>query len=219
MSRLQPSTSSESPPSPTAPGDSPSTRGYISERPSSSTHPRASEGSEGYPSWLPRRPPAPPPAPASTFHSSVGMFEPPPPETFSGGRKAAPRSVRVVSLQDNVQAGTIPHHGGDTMDKTLRSNPLRSRVWSRATTVGLSPTQALPPLDAPDRLQAPRFRLTGLHPELLRNPSILAHLYFFLLPLTTFYHVPLQTFLDFNAVFIILQYVSSPKVWYALSNR
>lgn len=209
MSRLQPSASSGSPPSPTAPGDSPSTRGYVSERPSSSTHPRVSEGSEGYPSWLPRRPPAPPPVPTSTFHSSVGMFEPPPPETFSGGRKAAPRSVRVVSLQDNTQDGTNPYHGRDATEQTLRSNPLRPRVWSRATAVGLNSTLVSPPVNALDRLQAPKFRSTGLHPELLRNPSILARLYFYLLPLMTFYHIPLQTFFDFNAVFIILQYVSS----------
>jgi|SRR5882757_3165905 len=211
MSRLQPSTSSESPPSPSVPGDSPTNRGYVSERPSSSTHPRISEGSEGYPSWLPRRPPAPPPVPASTFHSSVGMFEPPPPETFSGGRKATPRSVRVVSLQDNAQAGTNPYHRRDVTDQTLRTNPLRPRVWSRATTTGLSPTLVSPAVDTQDRLHAPKFQSTGLHPELLRNPSIPARLYFYLLPLITFYHIPLQTFFDFNAVFIILQYVSSRR--------
>ena len=133
------------------------------------------------------------------------MFEPPPPETFSGGRKATPRSVRVVSLQENAQAGTNPHHRRDVTDQTLRINPLRPRVWSRATTAGLSPTLVPPVVNAQDRVHAPKFRSTGLHPELLRNPSILARLYFYLLPLMTFYHIPLQTFFDFNAVFIILQ--------------
>jgi hypothetical protein len=204
MSRLQPSTSSESPLSASAHGDSPN-RGYVSERPSSSTHPRISEGSEGYPSWLPRRPP--PPAPASTFHSSVGMFEPPPPDAFSGGRKATPRSVRVVSLQENAQASANPYNRRDITDQTPQSNPLRPRVWSRATTTGLSGTLVLPATKTQEHSQAPKFRSTGLHPELLRNPSALARLYFYLLPIMTFYHIPVQTFLDFNAVFIILQYV------------
>ncbi|KAG1729358.1 uncharacterized protein EDB91DRAFT_1060049 [Suillus paluster] len=209
MSRLQPSTSSESPLSASAPGDSPSNRGYVSERPSSSTHPRVSEGSEGYPSWLPSRPP--PPAPASTFHSSVGMFEPPPPETFSGGRKATPRSVRVVSLQDTAQPGANPYHRRDATDHTALSNPLRPRVWSRATTAGLSGTLISQAVNTQERLQAPKFRSTGLHPELLRNPSILARLYFCLLPIMTFYHIPLQTFFDFNAVFILLQVARYPN--------
>lgn len=204
MSRLQPSTSSESPLSASAHGDSPN-RGYVSERPSSSTHPRISEGSEGYPSWLPRRPP--PPAPASTFHSSVGMFEPPPPDAFSGGRKATPRSVRVVSLQENAQASANPYNRRDITDQTPQSNPLRPRVWSRATTTCLSGTLVLPATKTQEHSQAPKFRSTGLHPELLRNPSALARLYFYLLPIMTFYHIPVQTFLDFNAVFIILQYV------------
>lgn len=208
MSRLQPSTSSESPLSASAPGDSPN-RGYVSERPSSSTHPRISEGSEGYPSWLPKRPP--PPAPASTFHSSVGMFEPPPPETFSGGRKATPRSVRVVSLQDTAQASANPYNRRDIMDQTPQTNPPRPRVWSRATTAGLSGTLVLPTIKTQEHSQAPKFRSSGLHPELLRNPSALTRLYFYLLPLMTFYHIPVQTFFDFNTVFIIMQIARFPN--------
>ncbi|KAG2358051.1 hypothetical protein BDR07DRAFT_1338138 [Suillus spraguei] len=208
MSRLQPSTSSESPLSASAPGDSPN-RGYVSERPSSSTHPRISEGSEGYPSWLPKRPP--PPAPTSTFHSSVGMFEPPPPETFSGGRKATPRSVRVVSLQDTAQASANPYNRRDIMDQTPQTNPPRPRVWSRATTAGLSGTLVLPTIKTQEHSQAPKFRSSGLHPELLRNPSALTRLYFYLLPLMTFYHIPVQTFFDFNTVFIIMQIARFPN--------
>ncbi|EGN97609.1 hypothetical protein SERLA73DRAFT_169901 [Serpula lacrymans var. lacrymans S7.3] len=184
-------------------------RGYTSEQPSSSTHPRVSEGSEGYPSWLPKRPP--PPAPASTYHSSVNMFERPPTEQlFSGGRKATPRSVRVVSLQDAAQSGG-PFHHRDTTDQTRVTNPLRSRVWSRATTAGLSPTLFSAASRAQDHLPRPKFRSTGLHPELLRNPSLFARLYFYLLPLIAFYHIPLQTFFDFNAVFILLQVAKHPN--------
>ncbi|KAG1774285.1 hypothetical protein EV702DRAFT_1270075 [Suillus placidus] len=65
------------------------------------------------------------------------MFEPPPPEAFSGGRKVTPRSVRVVSLQDTAKASANP--------------------------------------------------------------------------LMTFYHIPVQTFFDFNGVFIILQIARFPN--------
>ncbi|KIJ62393.1 hypothetical protein HYDPIDRAFT_94511 [Hydnomerulius pinastri MD-312] len=210
MSRIQPSTSSGSPNSAqaSAPGDSPTEqRGYVSERPSSSSHPRVSEGSEGYPSWLPKRPP--PPDPGSTLHSSNGLHTPglTPIEPFAIGRKATPRSVRVVSLQDGTQAARDRR---EATDQTRFSNPLQPRVWSRATTAGLSPTLVTAAVNAQDRSRRPKFRSTGLHPELLRNPSIWARLYFYLLPLITFYHIPLQTFFDFNAVFILLQVSKFP---------
>lgn len=63
-------------------------------------------------------------------------------------------------------------------------------------------------VDAQGRTSRPRFRSTGLHPELLRNPSTLARIYFYLLPFITFFHLPLQTFFDFNAIFMLVQYVS-----------
>ncbi|KAH7886484.1 hypothetical protein F5I97DRAFT_1807277 [Phlebopus sp. FC_14] len=187
-----------------APGDSQTDhRGYVSERPSSSPNTRVSEGSEGYPSWLPRRPP--PPDPGSTVHSSNGMHELTPTEPFPGGRKPTPRSVRVVSLQDATQAGREPLGRRDATNQT------QPRVWSRATTAGLSPTLVSTAANAQDRMHRPRFRSVGLHPELLRNPSVWARVYFYLLPLITFYHIPLQTFFDFNAVFILLQVAKFPN--------
>lgn len=202
MSRLQPSTPSVSPKS-ASPGPS-DQRAELSEQPSSSTQPRASEGSEGYPSWLPRRPP--PPDPGSTIHSSNGLYTPglTPVEAFSVGRKPTPRSVRVVSLQDATQPGR--DHRNIT-EQSRFSNPLRPRVWSRATTAGVSPTLVSAAVRAQDRVR-PKFNSNGLHPELLRNPTFLAKLYFYLFPIFTLYHIPLQTFFDFNAVFILLQCVS-----------
>lgn len=203
MSRLQPSSSSESPKSASfGPSDQ---RGELSEQPSSSTHPRVSEGSEGYPSWLPKRPP--PPDPGSTVHSSNGVHTPglTPVEPFNVGRKPTPRSVRVVSLQDATQPGR-DHR--EFTEQTRFSNPLRPQVWSRATTAGMSSTLMSAAAHAHDRALRPKFRSNGLHPELLRNPTLLAKLYFYLFPFFTFYHIPLQTFFDFNAVFILLQCVS-----------
>lgn len=202
MSRLQPSSSSESPQSASlGPSDQ---RGELSEQPSSSTHPRASEGSEGYPSWLPKRPP--PPDPGSTVHSFNGRYTPglTPIEPFGIGRKPTPRSIRVVSLQDAIQPGR-DHR--DITEQTRFSNPLRPRVWSRAMTARMSPTLVSAAIRAQDRVR-PKFKSNGLHPELLRNPTLLAKLYFYSFPFLTFYHILLQTFFDFNAVFILLQCVS-----------
>ena len=64
----------------------------------------------------------------------------------------------------------------------------------RATTSGVSPTAFSTLVGHP-----------GLNLQYLRNPSPLAHLHFYLLPIIVFYHIPLQTFFDFNAVYILVQ--------------
>lgn len=168
---------------------------------------------EGYPSWLPKRPP--PPAPRSTYHSSnanmwgadPGPSEPP---VFSAGRKPTPRSVRIVSLQDEFGRR-------EPTEQTRISSAAHPhghhRVWSRATPTGVSPgpTVFSPTLIDGSRIVGPprpRFRASGLHLELLRNPSWKSRLHFFLFPLFVFAHIPLQTFFDFNAVFILIQCVS-----------
>jgi hypothetical protein len=82
---------------------------------------------------------------------------------------------------------------------------------------GLSPT-LLSFQQTPDaRLRAaiaapPKFRSPGLHLELLRDPSWKTRLHFYLFPVLVFAHVPLQTFLDFNTVFILIQSVFSLPV-------
>ncbi|KAI5999094.1 hypothetical protein EDD15DRAFT_2527946 [Pisolithus albus] len=212
MSRLQPSSPSGSPLSggSSAQGESsPSEqRGYTSEHLSSPTHPRMSEGSESYPSWLPTRPP--PPDPGSTLHSSTGMPETglTPTEPFAGGRKPTPRSIRVVSLQDAPQTA---RDRSEATGQGRSGNPRQTRVWSRATTAGLDPTLVSTAVDQQGRVPRPRFRSLGLHPELLRNPSVFGRIYFYLLPLLVFYHLPLQTFFDFNAAYILLQVAKYPN--------
>jgi hypothetical protein len=203
MSRQQPNspdlnlTSSSARDSPIDP------HGDISERPSTSSRYRRSEGSEGYPSWLPKRPLHPPPA--STFQSRAGMYgDTTPTEQFIGGRKPTPRSVRIVNLQDAPNVEKDPHVRRETTDQTRVSNVFHPRVWSRATAAGVSstlfssgsPFSTTPP---------PRFNSPGLHLQLLRNPSLKSRLAFHLLPLFIFAHIPLQTFFDFNAVFILLE--------------
>jgi hypothetical protein len=178
-------------------------RGDVSERPSSSSPNRLD--SDGYPSWLPKRPP--PPAPASTFHSSVGALEvgpeagPSEPAPFIGGRKPTPRSVRIVSLQESYAEKSRR----EPTDQTRVGNT--PRAWSRATRVPMSPAvfSSADPNEA--RVSRPRFNAKGLHLELLRNPSLKSRFYFYLFPILVFAHIPIQTFFDFNAVFIMFQWV------------
>jgi hypothetical protein len=194
-------------PSSSAVGDSPvDNRGDISERPSSSSRNRVSEGSEGYPSWLPKRPLHPPPG--STIQSSSYMHGPPGPsnEQFVSGRKPTPRSVRIISLQDSADGGGERDRLGrrEPTDQTRVSHtPFHARVWSRATAPTMFDSST--PFFTPAPPPPPRFNSTGLRLELLRNPSPVFRLYFYLLPLLVFAHIPLQTFLDFNAVFILFQ--------------
>ncbi|KAF8152199.1 hypothetical protein B0H34DRAFT_109453 [Crassisporium funariophilum] len=191
-------------PSPTDNNDNP---------PSSS---RLSKDSEGYPSWLPKRPP--PPAPASTFQSSMmgGLHDTTPspvePAPFVGGRKPTPRSVRIVSLQDSF-VGAVEKEtrfNREPTDQTRVGVHVPPKVWTRAS--GAPPTafnasehdEFLP-------LPQPRFNAKNLHLRLLMNPSRWMKLYFYFWPLIVFYHIPLQTFFDFNAVFILLQVAKFPN--------
>ncbi|KAJ7123776.1 hypothetical protein C8R43DRAFT_40635 [Mycena crocata] len=176
-----------------------------SEEPSSgSPHRRMSKDSEGYPSWLPKRPP--PPAPASTFQSSVheaGPSEQP----FVGGRKPTPRSVRIVSLQDSSYGEKDRR---EPTDQTRVGIP-PPRVWSRGMGTPLSPTLFSSPDPSQPRPPQPKFHATGLHLELLQNPALKFRLYFYVFPLFVFAHIPLQTFFDFNAVYMLIQISKFPN--------
>ncbi|KAJ7472121.1 hypothetical protein FB451DRAFT_314325 [Mycena latifolia] len=176
-----------------------------SEEPSSgSPHRRMSKDSEGYPSWLPKRPLHP--APASTFQSSLHEAGPSEP-TFVGGRKPTPRSVRIVSLQD---ASYTEKDRREPTDQTRVGIP-PPRVWSRGMGTPLSPTVFSSAEDPAPRAPQPKFNATGLHLELLQHPDLKFRLYFYLFPLFVFAHIPLQTFFDFNAVFMLIQISKFPN--------
>ncbi|KZT30095.1 hypothetical protein NEOLEDRAFT_307697 [Neolentinus lepideus HHB14362 ss-1] len=186
----------------------------ISREPTNST----SEREEGYPSWLPKRPPHP--APASTF-TSVGMPTPvteyfpgrggtPDPFAFVGGRKATPRSVRIISMASQAERDAYARREPTDQTRVSGAPHQHARVWSRATTSGMSPTLFSAGSPFPLHLPRPRFRATGLHLELLRNPSWRSRLCFYLWPFFVFYDIPLQTFFDFNAVFILIQVAKFP---------
>ena len=172
----------------------------VSEQPSSSLGRQTD--SDGYPSWLPRRPPPPPPA--STFDSSVGLpdVEPTP---FVGGRKPTPRSVRIVSLQQQQQQPVHSEKGRrEATDDTRVADA--ARAWSKASGAAVSPA-VFAAGNTDFRPLQPKFRARGLHIELLRSPSQITRLYFYLYPFLVFSHIPLQCFFDFNAVYILFQWV------------
>lgn len=205
---------------PPPPGSSSQSRGNPSASPSpidGNDNPpsssRLSKDSEGYPSWLPKRPP--PPAPASTFQSSIigglqgSTPSPVEPTPFIGGRKPTPRSVRIVNMQDTF-GGAVDKEaraGREATDQTHVGVDAPPKVWTRASAV---PPTAFNP-SAQDEmlpLPQPRFRAKNLHLQLLDHPSKWMKLYFYIWPLLVLYHIPLQTFFDFNAVFILLECVN-----------
>lgn len=135
---------------------------------------------------------------------------------FFGGRKPTPRSVRIVSLQDSLGGGgaadggkRVPSgqsyrhtHPDDFVTPPGHAGVLpEMRVLTRAGGAGISAAAQ----NAASANPHPRFNARGLHLQLFRSPSKLARIYFYLYPLLVFANVPLQTFFDFNAVFIFVQ--------------
>ncbi|PPQ76377.1 hypothetical protein CVT24_008811, partial [Panaeolus cyanescens] len=188
--------------------------------PPSSTS-RRSKDSEGYPSWLPKRPP--PPAPASTLHSSIfaNYFadgdspNPSPEDSLPVGRKPTPRSVRIVSVTDRppetsttrpppkVITRPTPLPGPSSPIDPSFPSPTPDVVAFTSTAAYPDPSFAPPP--------QPRFNAKNLQLGLLRNPSKWMKFYYYIWPLLVFYHIPLQTFLDFNAVYMLLQVAKFPN--------
>ncbi|KAH9915584.1 uncharacterized protein BXZ73DRAFT_54228 [Epithele typhae] len=183
----------------------------VSEGQSSSPQsPRGlSSSSEGYPSWLPKRPPGP--VPHSTIQSSVaGMYSEAGPshEPVMVGRKPTPRSVRIVSLQSQMEKDTRRE---PTEQSRAFSGAGHARAWSRATSAALTPTLFSSSAGGEGQLPRPRFKSPTLNLELVRNPSWQMRLWYYLFPIFVFAHVPLQTFFDFNAVFILLSVAKNPN--------
>lgn len=116
------------------------------------------------------------------------------------GRKPTPRSVRIVSLQNSTYSEKDRHPRRESSDPSRAFSGAHTRVWSRATSAGLSPTL----FSSAATVRRPRFRSSSLHLELLQSPSWKIRLWYYLYPLLVFLHIPLQTFFDFNAVFILL---------------
>lgn len=172
-------------------------------------------------------------SPRDSEHVQVTTPQPPP-APFVGGRKPTPRSVRIVSMQDSAGAAASGSAGMVSRRETDQTTTrVSSRIWSRATTspLGHSPTLLPQTPDAAHshshaRLRSaaaaaaaaaaasaaqPKFRSPGLHLELLRDPSWKTRLHFYLFPLLVLAHIPIQTFLDFNAVFILIEVAKFPN--------
>lgn len=182
-----------------------------------------SDGEHSYPSWLPRRPP--PPAPASTFHSTSGFDmhgRPGVLDIFSGaqtttspsvsspaqlqGRKPTPRSVRIVAR--DAGQWRVGQAGSRSRLREQTGDSAETRVFHQHPNQSLGRHQSMF-ASTPHRPQ-PRFRAPSLHLDLLRSPTLFMRIRYRLHPIFVFGHLILQTFFDFNAVFMIIQRVSLP---------
>ena len=132
----------------------------------------------------------------------------------SGGRREPTDRTTTRVSSNNAGAAPLPTPSTPRFP-SLPFFPFlfRSRVWSRATTTALggrSPTLFSSSQTPDARVRAavaapPKFRAPGLHLELLRDPSWKTRLHFYLFPFIVLAHVPLQTFLDFNAVYVMIE--------------
>ncbi|KAI0251640.1 hypothetical protein BJV78DRAFT_1282308 [Lactifluus subvellereus] len=144
----------------------------------------------------------------------------------SGGGGGGTR--RRLTDQTTRVSSTAPPPSSPRFLRTISVAPFSSFLWSRATAAatatpsasalgGRSPTLLSSSQQTPDaRLRAaiaapPKFRSPGLHLELLRDPSWKTRLHFYIFPVLVFAHLPLQTFLDFNAVFVLIQVAKFPN--------
>ncbi|KAF8319490.1 uncharacterized protein EI90DRAFT_3132601 [Cantharellus anzutake] len=190
---------------------------------------RFSLESSEYPSWLPRRPH--PPVPASSTNTGAGspaaerevrssaegssavspdhtMQSPTTParsgtrRPHSEGRDPTPRSVRILTAPRSRGVGS----GLINRSASLAHTP--KVAAPNDTTAPTFPTPSIPDVAADGH--RPRFRANGLHLGIMRNPSLLNHIYFYLFPVMVFVHIPLQSYLDFNAAYILLQAAKHP---------
>jgi hypothetical protein len=133
----------------------------------------------------------------------------------AGGRRE-PGTDRTTTTRVSSSAGATPPPPPTSSFPFFfpSSSFFRSRVWSRnakASAIGaLSPTLFSSSQTPDARLRAaiaapPKFRSPGLHLELLRDPSWKTRIHFYLFPILVLAHIPLQTFLDFNASYILVQ--------------
>jgi hypothetical protein len=134
----------------------------------------------------------------------------------AGGRRE-PGTDRTTTTRVSSSAGAIPPPPRPSSSFPFffpSPSFFRSRVWSRAAKAsaigGLSPTLFSSSQTPDARLRAaiatpPKFRSPGLHLELLRDPSWKTRFHFYIFPVLVLAHVPLQTFLDFNAIYILIE--------------
>jgi hypothetical protein len=134
------------------------------------------------------------------------------------GRKATPRSVRIVSVPPEARSK-------ETSDQTRRQssggwgNYSTGHVRAFSRSAGnpyasyMMPHSPLPtmswPADPLPTRAAPRFRARSLNLGLLRSTSRFDRLRFHFSPFTFFAHVPVQLFFDFNVIYTLTQCVLS----------
>jgi hypothetical protein len=85
-------------------------------------------------------------------------------------------------------------------DSVRDDNP---RAWSRATAPHIRASTS--ETYAQDKIPEPRFNAKALNIDLLESPSLLVRSWFYFMRILTFVHIPLQSFLDLNIAFMLIQ--------------
>ena len=121
-------------------------------------------------------------------------------------RICARRTQRVVFAANDfsLERGPVPRPS--IAGLYLGTDPLPAST-KRVTSVAFqmrAADQGWASAGGEGQLPRPRFNAPGLNLEFLRNPSWKMRVWYYLFPLFVFGHIPLQTFFDFNAVFILL---------------
>lgn len=89
-------------------------------------------------------------------------------------------------------------------------NPYAAAMVSQSPLTLDQPNPGWMSQSPPAIVPAPRFRARNLNLSLLRSPSKWIKLRYLFQPVTYFAHVPLQLFLDFNVVYILVQITRYP---------
>lgn len=180
---------------------------------------RSTSGSDtNYPSWLPRRPGKPVPGRVSyegqhgelrSSNETSSSGRPDAANTGSRGRRPWAHKYGRRPAQRAVRILAVPTNHTDPAGLTNRSRSVAFGDAASGEEASAEPSPVTESFSGPEppRLSGarPRFRARDLHLELARHPSPWNRLLFFLFPVVIFAYIPIQAFLDFNAVFMLMQ--------------
>ncbi|KAG9047410.1 hypothetical protein FS837_002306 [Tulasnella sp. UAMH 9824] len=138
------------------------------------------------------------------------------PPVGSSGSRAFSRATGSALVSPTL-ISSFPSRGGtagakNRYSRTGRSSTLPPMAIHMMQNPGAAAVQPTPMGAHPiQHLRPPRFRTPKFHPTLLRDPSPLTRLRFYLWGLfVVFGHIILQSFLDFNVVYMMIQVAKHP---------
>ncbi|KIO32402.1 hypothetical protein M407DRAFT_214369 [Tulasnella calospora MUT 4182] len=139
-----------------------------------------------------------------------------PPPVVGSGSRAFSRATGSALVSPTL-ISSFPSRGGTAGAKTRysrtgRSSTLPPMAIHMMQNPGAAAVQPPPVGPHPiQHLRPPRFRTPKFHPTLLRDPTLLTRVRFYLWGLfVVFGHIVLQSFLDFNIVYMMVQVAKHP---------